>query len=143
MRPEINPVVPSAVAFVQDDQGRVLVTDNVEWARPGGYYEPGEFVADTVIPVVKEETGYDVEVGTYTKHHHQMEYDDGKVRVATAVSAAAGAIRLVGAKHLQTSARRGSAPRITATASRPCRLSIAPRRNWLRRLGPGGAWPRR
>ncbi len=85
--PEINSVVPSVVAIVQDDEGRVLMihkTDNNRWALPGGGHEPGESIADTVIREVKEETGYDVEVetitGTYTNPNHVMQYDDGEVR---------------------------------------------------------------
>ena len=85
--PAINSVVPSVVAIVQDDQGRVLMihkTDNDKWALPGGGHDPGESIADTVVREVKEETGYDVEVetitGTYTNPHHVMAYDDGEVR---------------------------------------------------------------
>lgn len=85
--PEITSVVPSVVAIVQDDQGRVLMihkTDNDKWALPGGGHEPGESIADTVVREVKEETGYDVEVeaitGTYTNPNHRMSYDDGEVR---------------------------------------------------------------
>lgn len=85
--PEINSVVPSVVAIVRDDQGRVLMihkTDNGRWALPGGGHEPGESIADTVVREVKEETGYDVEVetitGTYTNPNHRMKYDDGEVR---------------------------------------------------------------
>ena len=85
--PTINSVVPSVVAIVQDEQGRVLMihkTDNDKWALPGGGHEPGESIADTVVREVKEETGYDVQVetitGTYTNPRHVMSYDDGEVR---------------------------------------------------------------
>lgn len=85
--PKANSVVPSVVAIVQDDQGRILMihkTDNDKWALPGGGHEIGESVADTVVREVKEETGYDVEVdtitGTYTDPGHVMAYDDGEVR---------------------------------------------------------------
>lgn len=85
--PPINSVVPSVVAIVRDDQGRVLMihkTDNDRWALPGGGHEPGESIADTVVREVKEETGYDVAVetitGTYTNPRHVMAYDDGEVR---------------------------------------------------------------
>ncbi|WP_404385268.1 NUDIX domain-containing protein [Knoellia locipacati] len=85
--PAINSVVPSVVAIVRDDAGRVLMihkTDNNRWALPGGGHEPGESIADTVVREVKEETGYDVEVetitGTYTNPGHVMAYDDGEVR---------------------------------------------------------------
>lgn len=85
--PAITNVVPSVVAAVLDDEGRVLLikkTDNGLWALPGGGHEPGETIADTVVREVKEETGYDVEVtrvvGLYTNPRHVMAYDDGEVR---------------------------------------------------------------
>jgi 8-oxo-dGTP pyrophosphatase MutT (NUDIX family) len=85
--PKANSVVPSVVAIVQDEVGRVLMihkTDNNKWALPGGGHEIGESIADTVVREVKEETGYDVEVetitGTYTNPRHVMAYDDGEVR---------------------------------------------------------------
>ena len=85
--PAINSVVPSVVAVVTDDDGRVLMihkTDNDLWALPGGGHEPGEAIAETVMREVKEETGYDVEVvavsGLYTNPNHRMKYDDGEVR---------------------------------------------------------------
>ena len=85
--PAITSVVPSVVAVVLDDQGRILLiekTDNGLWALPGGGHEPGETIAETVVREVKEETGYDVEVtrvvGLYTNPHHVMAYDDGEVR---------------------------------------------------------------
>lgn len=85
--PKANSVVPSVVAVVRDDAGRILLihkTDNDLWALPGGGHEIGESIVDTVVREVKEETGYDVEVetltGTYTNPHHVMAYDDGEVR---------------------------------------------------------------
>lgn len=85
--PKANSVVPSVVAIVQDDQGRILLihkTDNNKWALPGGGHDIGESISDTVVREVKEETGYDVEVetitGTYTNPRHVMAYDDGEVR---------------------------------------------------------------
>ena len=85
--PKANSVVPSVVAIVRDDAGRVLLihkTDNDLWALPGGGHEIGESIADTVVREVKEETGYDVEVdritGTYTNPGHVMAYEDGEVR---------------------------------------------------------------
>jgi 8-oxo-dGTP pyrophosphatase MutT (NUDIX family) len=85
--PTANSVVPSVVAVVTDDDGRVLLihkTDNNLWALPGGGHEVGEFIADTVIRETKEETGYDVAVervtGLYTNPAHVMAYDDGEVR---------------------------------------------------------------
>lgn len=85
--PAINSVVPSVVAIVRDDEGRVLMihkTDNNRWALPGGGHEPGESISETVVREVKEETGFDVEVetitGIYTNPGHVMAYDDGEVR---------------------------------------------------------------
>lgn len=85
--PTINSVVPSVVAIVRDDEGRVLLihkTDNKKWALPGGGHEAGESITETVVREVKEETGYDVDVetltGTYTNPRHVMAYDDGEVR---------------------------------------------------------------
>lgn len=100
--PKINSVVPSVVAVVQDQDGRVLMihkTDNNLWALPGGGHEPGESIAETVVREVKEETGYDVEVetltGTYTNPHHVMAYDDGEVRQQFSIAFRA---RLIGGK---------------------------------------------
>lgn len=85
--PKANTVVPSVVAIVRDDQGRVLLihkTDNDLWALPGGGHEIGEFIADTVVREVEEETGYQVRVtgisGTYTNPRHILAYEDGEVR---------------------------------------------------------------
>ncbi|WP_371497636.1 NUDIX domain-containing protein [Kitasatospora sp. NBC_00374] len=85
--PAANSVVPSVVAVVQDDVGRVLLihkTDNGLWALPGGGHDIGEYVADTVVREVREETGINVEVvtvtGLYTDPGHVMAYDDGEVR---------------------------------------------------------------
>lgn len=104
--PKANSVVPSVVAIVQDDEGRVLLihkTDNGKWALPGGGHDIGESITDTVVREVKEETGYDVEVetltGTYTNPGHVMAYDDGEVRQQFSLAFRA---RLTGGK-LQTS----------------------------------------
>lgn len=85
--PKANSVVPSVVAVVTDDAGRVLLihkTDNGLWALPGGGHEIGESISETVVREVREETGYDVAVhaisGIYTDPGHVMAYDDGEVR---------------------------------------------------------------
>ena len=85
--PRPNSVVPSVVAFVQNDQGHVLMiqrTDNGRWALPGGGHDVGESISDTVIRETREETGIDVEVvdlsGIYTDPGHVMVYDDGEAR---------------------------------------------------------------
>jgi len=76
--PAINSVVPSVVAIVQREDGRILMihkTDNDKWALPGGGHEPGESISQTVEREVKEETGYDVTVeaitGVYTNRRGQ------------------------------------------------------------------------
>ncbi len=104
--PTANSVVPSVVAVVEDDQGRILLihkTDNNLWALPGGGHDIGESIAETVVREVKEETGYDVEVvdivGTYTNPRHVMAYDDGEVRQQFSICFAA---RLLGGE-LKTS----------------------------------------
>ena len=85
--PKANSVVPSVVAIVEDEAGRILMihkSDNDLWALPGGGHDVGESIRDTVVREVREETGYDVEVvdivGTYTNPNHVMAYDDGEVR---------------------------------------------------------------
>jgi 8-oxo-dGTP pyrophosphatase MutT (NUDIX family) len=85
--PEPNRLIPAASAVVADVEGRLLLarrTDNNLWTIPGGAMEPGEYIADTAVREVKEETGIDVEVlsliGIYTNPHHVVEYSDGEVR---------------------------------------------------------------
>ena len=85
--PRANSVVPSVVAVVRDEQGRLLMihrTDNNLWALPGGGHDIGESIADTVVREVREETDIEVEVtgltGIYTNPRHVMAYDNGEVR---------------------------------------------------------------
>ncbi|BCL27378.1 NUDIX hydrolase [Streptomyces aurantiacus] len=85
--PPANSVVPSVVAFVQNSAGQVLLikrSDNGRWALPGGGHDAGEFISDTVVREVWEETGIKVEVielcGIYTDPAHVLQYDDGEVR---------------------------------------------------------------
>jgi 8-oxo-dGTP pyrophosphatase MutT (NUDIX family) len=91
--PRPNRIVPAAVAFVQDDAGRVLLiqrSDNGFWALPGGTQDVGERLAQTAEREVREETGYDVRVvdliGIYSDPHHVIAYDDGEVRQQFAIS---------------------------------------------------------
>jgi len=104
--PKANSVVPSVVAVVTDDSGRILMihkSDNGLWALPGGGHDVGESIGDTVVREVREETGYEVEVtgiiGTYTNPNHVMAYDDGEVRQQFSLAFTA---RLVGGE-LRTS----------------------------------------
>lgn len=85
--PPANSVVPSVVAMVRDENGRVLMiqrTDNSRWALPGGGHDVGESITNTVIREVREETGIEAEVidlsGIYTDPGHVMLYDDGEAR---------------------------------------------------------------
>ncbi|WP_405728915.1 NUDIX domain-containing protein [Streptomyces sp. NBC_01537] len=85
--PPANSVVPSVVAFVQNTAEQVLLikrSDNGRWALPGGGHDAGEFISNTVIREVWEETGINVEVlelsGIYTDPGHVLKYDDGEVR---------------------------------------------------------------
>ncbi|MFC5719871.1 NUDIX domain-containing protein [Streptomyces gamaensis] len=85
--PTANSVVPSVTAVVRNKAGAVLLihkTDNDLWALPGGGHDIGEFIKDTVVREVEEETGIRVEVlevsGLYTDPGHVMAYDDGEVR---------------------------------------------------------------
>lgn len=98
--PKANSVVPSVVAIVRDEEGRVLLihkTDNDLWALPGGGHEVGESITESVVREVQEETGYDVEVtrltGTYTNPRHVMAYEDGEVRQQFSIAFTA---RLIG-----------------------------------------------
>jgi ADP-ribose pyrophosphatase YjhB (NUDIX family) len=124
--PAANSVVPSVVAAVLDEDGRLLLihkTDNDLWALPGGGHEVGESISDTVVREVKEETGYDVEVtdlvGTYTNPRHVMAYDDGEVRQQFSICFRAQAYRRRVANEQREQGRRvgrHSAPRQAADA---------------------------
>ncbi|MEE1768437.1 NUDIX domain-containing protein [Streptomyces sp. JV185] len=85
--PLANSVVPSVVAFVQNEAGDILLiqrSDNGRWALPGGGHDVGESISDTVVREVWEETGLKAEVvdmsGIYTDPGHVMLYDDGEAR---------------------------------------------------------------
>jgi 8-oxo-dGTP pyrophosphatase MutT (NUDIX family) len=85
--PKATSIVPSVTAIVENERGELLLvhkTDNDLWALPGGAMDLGEFMAETVVREVKEETGIDVAVtgvvGIYTNPNHVMAYDDGEVR---------------------------------------------------------------
>ncbi|MFH9211437.1 NUDIX domain-containing protein [Streptomyces globisporus] len=85
--PPANSVVPSVVAYVQNDAGAILLiqrSDNGRWALPGGGHDVGESISDTVVREVWEETGIKAEVinmsGIYTDPGHVMLYDNGEAR---------------------------------------------------------------
>jgi len=85
--PEANSIVVAVTAFVQDDQGRLLMirrTDNDMFSIPGGAQDIGESIGHTVIREVKEETGIDVDpidlIGVYSDPSHIIVYTDGEIR---------------------------------------------------------------
>ncbi|MEM7413659.1 MAG: NUDIX domain-containing protein [Myxococcota bacterium] len=56
----------SAVVRERGHPNRILLmkrSDNAHWGLPGGYVEPGESVAIATEREVREETGYEIEVG--------------------------------------------------------------------------------
>jgi ADP-ribose pyrophosphatase YjhB (NUDIX family) len=85
--PAANSIVVAVTAFIQDDQGRLLLirrTDNDLYAIPGGALELGETLTETVQREVMEETGINVQVtgliGVYSDPEHVIEFTDGEVR---------------------------------------------------------------
>lgn len=85
--PKANSIAVAVSAFVQDDEGRILMirrTDNNLYSIPGGMVEPGESLTQAAVREVKEETGVDVEIitliGLYSNPDHVIAYDDGEVR---------------------------------------------------------------
>ena len=63
--PSANSVVPSVVAAVVNERSEMLMVhraDNDLWALPGGGHDIGEFIADTVVREVREETGIQAEI---------------------------------------------------------------------------------
>ncbi|WP_158846228.1 NUDIX hydrolase [Saccharothrix deserti] len=85
--PKATNIVVAVTAFVQDDQGRLLMirrTDNDLYSIPGGAQDVGETIGHTVIREVKEETGIDVDptdiIGVYSDPAHVISYTDGEVR---------------------------------------------------------------
>lgn len=63
--------VPLSIKGVVIDDGRVLLLLNErgEWDLPGGRPDPGEDHRSALVREVKEEAGYDVEVGALVDEH--------------------------------------------------------------------------
>ncbi|WP_409185140.1 NUDIX hydrolase [Amycolatopsis sp. VS8301801F10] len=85
--PKANSIAVAVSAFIQDEQGRILMirrTDNDLYAIPGGQLELGETLAQAAVREVFEETGIACEIigviGLYSNPHHVIAYDDGEVR---------------------------------------------------------------
>jgi ADP-ribose pyrophosphatase YjhB (NUDIX family) len=85
--PKANSIAVAVSAFIQDDEGRILMirrTDNDLYSIPGGQLELGETLAQAAVREVHEETGIECEVtgviGLYSDPCHVIAYDDGEVR---------------------------------------------------------------
>jgi ADP-ribose pyrophosphatase YjhB (NUDIX family) len=85
--PKANSIAVAVSAFIQDDEGRILMirrTDNDLYSIPGGQLEIGETLAQAAVREVREETGIECEVtgviGLYSNPNHVIAYDDGEVR---------------------------------------------------------------
>jgi ADP-ribose pyrophosphatase YjhB (NUDIX family) len=85
--PRANSIAVAVSAFIQDDDGRILMirrTDNDLYSIPGGQLELGETLAEAAVREVREETGIECEItgviGLYSDPKHVIAYDDGEVR---------------------------------------------------------------
>jgi ADP-ribose pyrophosphatase YjhB (NUDIX family) len=64
--PSVVRVSVSAVVRRPENVNEILLmkrSDNEHWGLPGGYIDPGESVVDATQREVREETGYEIEVG--------------------------------------------------------------------------------
>ena len=85
--PKANSIAVAVSAFIQDDDGRILMirrTDNDLYSIPGGQLELGETLAQAAVREVREETGIECVIagviGLYSDPKHVIAYDDGEVR---------------------------------------------------------------
>jgi ADP-ribose pyrophosphatase YjhB (NUDIX family) len=95
----------SAVVRRRDEPSQILLmkrSDNQHWGLPGGYVEPGESVLAATQREVREETGYEIEVGplvgVYSDPRMQViDYGDRRVHaINLCFEAIAGAKRELG-----------------------------------------------
>jgi len=78
-------LVPSAIACIRDEHGRVLLLRRSDgedlWGFPGGAMEPGERAADAVVREVREEIGLEVKpvelIGVYSDPEFAFDYPNG------------------------------------------------------------------
>jgi len=78
-------LVPSAIASVVDEEGRVLLLERSDgddlWGFPGGAMEPGESAVEAVKREVREEVGLEVEplglIGVYSSPNYAFDYPNG------------------------------------------------------------------
>ncbi len=85
--PAANSLVVGSSAIVVDSEDRILLqrrSDSGNWALPGGTMNIGETLAQSIIREVREETGFNVQigriVGIYSDPGHVFAYEDGEVR---------------------------------------------------------------
>lgn len=97
--PKANSIAVAVSAFIQDDEGRILMirrTDNDLYSIPGGQLELGETLAQAAVREVREETGIECEVtgvvGLYSNPNHVIAYDDGEVRQEFSICFRAGPV---------------------------------------------------
>ncbi|WP_410614740.1 NUDIX hydrolase [Amycolatopsis sp. lyj-109] len=97
--PKANSIAVAVSAFIQDDEGRILMirrTDNNLYSIPGGQLELGETLSQAAVREVREETGIECEVtgvvGLYSDPNHVIAYDDGEVRQEFSICFAAIAL---------------------------------------------------
>lgn len=77
-------IVPTTSAFIQDEDGRVLLQRRGDvglWGLPGGGMELGERIDETIVSEVREETGLEVRVkrliGVYADQPQVRTYPNG------------------------------------------------------------------
>jgi 8-oxo-dGTP pyrophosphatase MutT (NUDIX family) len=78
-------LVPSAIACIRDERGRLLLLRRSDgedlWGFTGGAMEPGERAVDAVMREVREEIGLEIEllelIGVYSAPEYAFAYPNG------------------------------------------------------------------